>query len=211
MLGKKLFLDYFFSKKVHILILFYLFLLSSSSVYANTYLFENSTWEGDLTAVQWASQAWGDVDNDSDMDLALIGCTSLSGSNCDGYLSKIYINNGINLTENPTWQANLTAVNYGSIAWGDVDNDGLLDLALTGCNNGGGAVSVCNGIQSFVYMNNGTSLVENSTWKGDITNVWKGSIAFGDIDLDGKLDLALTGQSSTAKISKIYINNGTFF
>ena len=58
-----------------------------------------------------------------------------------------------------------------------MDNDGDLDLALTGCNNGSGNTALCNGRNSFIYINNGTSLVENSTWKGDITDVWKGSIA----------------------------------
>ena len=194
-----------------LLLVFSTILLSSKIVVANTYLNENSTWQNGLTASFWASITLADIDNDGDLDLTQIGCTSTSGSNCDGYLSKIYINDGINLTDNSTWGSNLTAVHYGSIAWGDVDNDGDLDLALTGCNDGGGNSAACNSYNTFIYINNGTSLVADSIWKGDITNVWKSSIALGDIDLDGRLDLALTGQSSSAKISKIYINNGTGF
>src|SRR3989344_201082 len=115
------------------------------------------------------------------------------------------------LTENSTWSAELTGSFWASIALADADNDGDLDLALTGCSNGGGNTASCNTPASFIYINNGTSLVEDSTWKGDITDVWKSSIAFGDINDDGKLDLALTGQTDTAIVSKVYINNGTGF
>ena len=91
--------------------------LFSNSVNAQPYLTENSTWQQNLTGVQWSSLAWGDVDNDGDLDLALTGCTHVSSS-CDSYLSKIYINNGTSLIENSTWQQNLTDLNRGSLAWG---------------------------------------------------------------------------------------------
>src|SRR3989338_7961730 len=170
-----------------------------------TYLNESDQWQSNLTTVQFASLAFGDIDNDGDLDLALSG----SGSN---NVAKIYINNGSTLTENTTWQDNLTGVNYGSLAFGDIDNDGDLDLALSGCSNGGNGLSTaCNdgGYRTFIYLNNGTSLVENSQWGSNLTKSWKGSLAFGDLNNDGDLDLALSGQSSNGKISKIYINNGT--
>ena len=53
----------------HLNILFnWLFIIICSSLVstANTYLTENTTWAGDLTAVNWASQAWADVDSDDD-------------------------------------------------------------------------------------------------------------------------------------------------
>ncbi len=80
-------------------LLFILMIIFSPSIVAATYLVENSTWEAELTGIQWVSQTWGDVDNDNDLDLAVIGCTSLDGSSCDGYLSKIYINNGTSLVD----------------------------------------------------------------------------------------------------------------
>jgi len=135
-----------------------------------TYLNESDQWQSNLTTVQFASLAFGDIDNDGDLDLALSG----SGSN---NVAKIYINNGSTLTENTTWQDNLTGVNYGSLAFGDIDNDGDLDLALSGCSNGGNGLSTaCNdgGYRTFIYLNNGTSLVENSQWGSNLTKSWKG-------------------------------------
>lgn len=182
-------------------------LLFPSFISANTYLWENSTWQENLTAVHFASLIFGDLDSDGNNDLVSIGRHV-------AFHSKIYINNGTSLVENTAWEQDLTNVHYGSIAFGDVDNDGDLDLALMGCSSGGGTLSACDSgaYESFIYINNGTSLIENSTWKGDVINIWKGTLAFGDVDNDGKLDLAMTGQSETeGKISKIYINNGTSF
>ena len=197
-------------KRFYFFLFFFFSVLFTSSL-ANTYLTEDASWGNNLTAGQYASIALGDVDNDGDLDLDQIGCNA--GNPCSSYIAKIYTNNGSAFEDNSTWGGNLTAVHYGSIAWGDIDNDGDLDLVLTGCNNGGSTTSACgsDGEQSFIYVNNGTSLVENSTWKGDITNIARGSIALGDIDLDGDLDLALSGQSTSANIAKIYINNGTGF
>lgn len=180
--------------------------------YGQTYLKENSTWEQNLTKVAFSSVAWGDLDIDGDLDLALSGCTYISGTSCSNYISKIYTNDGSSLTENEIWGGNLTSVNVGSLEWGDIDNDGDLDLVLSGCNNGGGALGPCsNGQQTFVYTNNGSSLVENLSWQENLDKVAFSDTTLGDVDNDGDLDLILSGQSSSAKISKVYINNGTTF
>ncbi len=131
---------------------------------------------------------------------------------CTATVSKIYLNNGINLTENAIWQQNLTPVNYGSLAWGDVNNDGWLDLFLNGCNSGGGYTKTCDNASSILYLNNGSTLLENLSWKGDIVDVWRGSVALGDVDMDGDVDMVLTGlRNNLSKIGRIYLNNGTSF
>ncbi len=56
----------------------------------------------------------------------------LTGGSNTGSISKIYRNNGDNTFTEQTSIA-LTGVGCSSVAWGDYDNDGDLDILLTGC------------------------------------------------------------------------------
>ena len=76
-----------------------------------------------LAGVGYSSVAWGDYDNDGDLDLILTGDTN--GGN---RLAKIYRNNGNNTFTDQT-SIVLTGVDNSSVAWGDYDNDG--DLGYT--------------------------------------------------------------------------------
>ena len=78
-----------------------------------------------------SSLAWGDYDNDGDLDLAVVGSSS------SGPASRIYRNEGGTFTD---IGAGLTGVWLSSLAWGDYDNDGDLDLVLAG-NDGGNQVN----------------------------------------------------------------------
>ena len=162
--------------------------------------------------MDYSSSIFGDIDNDGDLDLVLSGCTSASTWTCTNSISKIYINNGSTLTENSAWQSNLTGMSSGSLVFGDINNDGNLDLALAGCSSGGGYAEQCSSYVAKIYINNGTTFTENQTWEQNLTgvNLEQGTLAFGDIDNDGNLDLALVGADSTTK-NGIYINNGTAF
>ena len=92
------------------------------------------------------------------------------------------------------------------MAWGDYDNDGRLDLLLTGLT---GYDSNWNAICiSRVYHNNGDG---SFTWNTNaaLPEVCVGSVAWGDYDNDGRLDILLTGQTSDGSVvSGIYHNNG---
>jgi PGF-pre-PGF domain-containing protein len=173
-------------------------------VYAvtQTYMNENTQWEQNMTGAQHSALVFGDLDNNDYDDMILIGQST------SNYIAKVYTNNGSVLVENSTWQQNLTAVAYGSISLGDLDNDGDLDLALVGCASGGGLDS-CNSLKSIIYTNNGTSLVENITWGNNITGVSVGALSFTDFNNDGQLDLIIIGQNEITRLAKVYINNGT--
>lgn len=110
---------------------------------------------------------------------------------------------GPGFTESTQWEWNLTGVTESSVSLGDVNNDGWLDLALTGYT---GSEYIAK-----IYINNGTSLEENHTWQENLSGVAYSSIAFGDVDNDGHLDLAMTGSNdgSNGLESKIYTNNGS--
>ncbi len=148
-----------------------------------------------LTGVFNSSVAWGDYDGDSDLDILITGCTQ-DESDCSGPISKVYRNDGNGVfTE---INAGLPGVRYSSVAWGDYDKDGDLDILLTGSTESGGI--------SKVYRNDGNGVFTDINV--GLTVVAYGSVAWGDYDGDGDLDILLTGVSSAGPISKIYRNNG---
>jgi uncharacterized repeat protein (TIGR01451 family) len=143
--------------------------------------------------------AWGDYDNDGDLDILLSGYTG------SAYTAKIYRNNG-NGTFTDSGISNLAGAGYGSVAWGDYDNDGDLDILLTGSTNGMGT-----GALTRLYRNNGDGTFTSVSTA--LSNVFFGSAAWGDYDNDGYLDVLLTGSdASFADVTRIYHNqgNGTF-
>jgi hypothetical protein len=150
---------------------------------------------GTLTNVYISSIDLGDIDADGDLDLILTGDGG-GGSR----VSKIYQNNGSGgFTEINS--GSLTDVSSGSVDLGDIDNDGDLDLILTGRVDGSTRVSE-------IYTNNGSGSFDEIN-SGDLTGVKNGSIKLGDINGDSKLDLILTGNDGSSEVSKIYQNDGS--
>lgn len=104
--------------------------------------------------------------------------------------------------------AGFSVINTGSItpSWhstvvtGDFDNDGNLDLILTGFDSGSTKISK-------IYQGNGSGNFSEIN-SGSLTAVSRSSSVSGDIDGDGKLDLILAGSSSNGLVTKIYKNTG---
>ena len=145
-----------------------------------------------LPGVASGSVAWGDYDNDGYTDLLI------AGSSGTGPISKVFRNNGNNSFTEQTG-ISLTGVEFSSAAWGDYDNDGNLDILLTGNSRAGPA--------SKIYHNNGDNTFTEQTGIL-LTGVLLSSVAWGDYNNDGYLDILLTGESASGRISKIYQNNG---
>ncbi|GEM_PF-612899 len=144
----------------------------------------------------FSSVAWGDYDNDGDLDILLTGFT---GSD---YISRIYRNDGgtfVNIA------APITQVLRGAAVWGDYDNDGDLDILLTGDAAKGGLPQ---SPVSLVYRNERGSFVDIGA---SIIGVYISSVAWGDYDNDGDLDILLTGFTGSNYISKIYRNDSGIF
>lgn len=134
-----------------------------------------------------AALAWGDFDNDGDLDLAVTQPSA----------SRLYRNDGGVLT---LTSASLPACSDGAVAWGDFDNDGDLDLLMAGLGYGP------TDWRAEVFRNDGG---------GTFTAIGAGlfgtdhsSVAWGDVDNDGRLDALVTGFNYGSYVLKVYHNNG---
>ncbi len=164
---------------------------------------ENQSWQHNLTGFSRGAISAGDLNNDGYIDLIAVGCKN-GGDTCgaSSAMAKVYINNWTSFNENQSWQQNLTAIYWGSIDIGDINNDGRVDLALSGRDS--------SSFYSKIYLNNGTSLNENIAWGQNLASLYESTIAFGFINGDSFLDIIITGRDANInKYAKIYINNGT--
>jgi|GEM_PF-1866969 len=146
-----------------------------------------------LTGVSFSSVAWGDYNGDGFLDILITG---LAGPN--NRISKIYKNNGNGtFTELPN--LNLDQVYQGSISWGDYNNDGLLDILLAGYKGSNNYVAK-------VYKNLGKDsfAVDTAIVLPGVSN---GYAIWADYDNDGRLDILLTGTTSSGKTAIIYRND----
>ncbi len=125
--------------------------------------------------------AWGDYDGDGDLDLA-------AGNACDTdpvcYPNRLYRNDGGVLTAGAVWDSN-EADFTTSVTWGDFDGDGDPDLAV---GNGCDSYDVC--YPNRLYRNDGGTLAPVAIWASAETD-FTTSVAWGDADGDGDLDLAV--------------------
>ncbi|MCB8954432.1 MAG: VCBS repeat-containing protein [Ardenticatenales bacterium] len=144
------------------------------------------------------SAAWGDVDGDGDLDLA-VGNSPISGLG-DGFGGQnvIYRNdNGVLQSEGNIWRSRNAAYTR-SVAWGDVDGDGDLDLAVgNGCDY---ADEDCG--RNEVYLNQNGRLHGEPAWESEEFDNTT-SVAWGDADGDGDLDLAVGNDGGP---NRMYMN-----
>jgi uncharacterized repeat protein (TIGR01451 family) len=142
-----------------------------------------------LAGVADGALAWGDYDNDGDLDILLTGWKSWR-------VSKLYRNDGGGAFTSIA--AGLPAVFWSAVAWGDVDNDGDLDILLTGSTSGGRV--------SNVYRNDGAGSFSDIA--AGLPGVYLGSVAWGDYNNDGDLDILLAGQAEGGPVAEVYRNDG---
>jgi len=147
--------------------------------------------------VQDCSLAWGDLENDGDLDIAIMGRAESSSA----YRFRVFRNNGDGTIDPAYIEPHPGSGLYsGTLAWGDCNNDGFLDLAVIGYD----------GSRRFrVYKNNGNGTFDSnfiepiSSW-----GLAQSSLAWGDCDNDGDLDLAVGGTDGSVYRFRICKNNG---
>jgi len=149
-----------------------------------------------ITGMSRASAAWGDFDGDGDLDLAMTGL--LTGG---APATRIYRNDGGTFTP---IAAPLLAVFAGSVAWGDFDGDGDLDLLVTGVTSAVSGVGVAS---TRLYRNDGGGTF--TSVPHPFPNAYVGAVAWADVDHDGRLDLILAGSGETGALAaNVWHNDG---
>jgi len=138
--------------------------------------------------------AWGDFDGDGDLDLAIMGKTVIDVWGQDG-MTKIFRNDNGAFTD---IGAALPQTCNGALKWGDMDNDGDLDLVITGYSSGSVPVS------AIMLNNKGTFL---PAINHGIPAAVYGRFDLADYDKDGYLDVLISGGPQGAPFTAIYKNN----
>jgi len=146
------------------------------------------------------SADWADLDLDGNLDLILSGIPT----NSDEPITAVYENQeGILIARNIV---GVPGVWGGNIRAGDVDSDGDTDLLVVG------AGKITSPLQpiSRVYLNQGDLRFEEGPT--GLPGIVFGDAAWADVDGDGDLDVALTGDRGNGNLhSGVYINEGASF
>ncbi|PQB05416.1 FG-GAP-like repeat-containing protein [Aureitalea marina] len=132
--------------------------------------------------MQTWSSAWGDFDNDGDMD-AWVGASTFS----EGF-HRLMVNNGDNTFTDVIAGSGLEGFNVTGIenATLDFNNDGNLDIASNG------SILLGNGDMTFTIQ----------------SNIIRATTAFGDVNNDGFIDCFAEQSTNTNVPGELRINNG---
>jgi hypothetical protein len=141
------------------------------------------------------SCAFGDADNDGDVDLA-VACG-------EGYYShpdrnRIYFNINGTLNPLPGWFS--SDISYGmDVGWGDFNHDNRLDLIFANEKNH----------PNRLYLNYGDSIGTIAVWSSTDASKYANSLFISDVNNDGFLDFAVSDNNQLGGNGKfkIYMNN----
>ncbi len=167
--------------------------------------FTDVTAQAGLAHLQYIECAFADYNNDGFPD---IFCTCAESG--QGPKDILFKNNGNGTFTNVSHQAGIAGLTQGrSIAWGDYNNDGFLDLFISrGTDNGA--------LKQSLYKNNGNGTFTDVTDQAGLGSISDNrAAAWGDFNNDGYLDLYIVNSGSDPGgkgANQLYRNNqdGTF-
>jgi len=128
---------------------------------------------------------WALVDGDTRPDLAVGG---------NGGPDWIFRNEGATLGAAPTWSSAEAYHGCQDLKWADIDNDGDQDLATMNFSTG----------HARIYLNTNGVLPAIADWQYDAA-VSGTALAFGDVNGDGRLDLAIGTANGPVEL---FLNTG---
>lgn len=190
--------------------------LSTTPGLAQNIVFHDATIEAGVDYLQWdgilppdsagglardyyymmGAAAAGDYDNDGDPDLY---CTLVHQPN------RLFRNNGDGTFTDVAATAGVDLNNRGAgAAWGDVNNDGWLDLYV---------MTFKSTDRNYLYLNQGNGSFQEAALAyqvdlATVNNHYFSSAGFGDYDLDGDVDLLVL---NWLRINKLLRNDGDVF
>jgi hypothetical protein len=147
--------------------------------------------------------AWGDYDNDGDMDIYVF---SVMVGETTNYL---YRNMGNLNFERIIIEPDSTIKKFTYTGtWGDFNNDGFLDLFVGVVPAASVLQKHCTFKENLFFINNGDGTFSRKT-TGSIIKDGAQALAANDFDNDGDLDLIIThGNLAPPYLTYIYANNG---
>ena len=146
------------------------------------------------------TSSWGDIDNDGDLDLFL-GNSGYFAERPNALFRNLGNGEFAPIEEGAAATAN--GCNYGS-TFGDVDNDGDLDLLVTS------AFCDAQELQDQLYLNDGTGIFDQASSLPGNQDVASYGTAMGDLNKDGFLDIVVAhcqnNSASPMPANAVYFN-----
>ncbi len=172
-------------------LLYFTFIVSFGGFYS--LYAQNFSWvDPGFPVCHYPAAAWVDVDNDGDLDAFFTGLDETASP-----VANLFRNDG-NGVFTPL-SISVSGVYSASCAFGDINNDGLADLAVSGT-NGTTATTI-------IYRNDGGGVFTDIG--AGITGLYDGSLAWGDYNNDGLTDLLVSGlDNAQSPLTLLYINEG---